>query len=65
MQEPSYRLGKIVLVSIWFRRIGPNNKSSKQRFSHLEIHTKYQYLIDMMNLMLMDKFFDTHIDLDY
>lgn len=49
--------------------IGSNNKSGKQRFSHLEIHTKYQYLIGMTNLILMNRFFDTHIDthidLDY
>ena len=45
--------------------IDPNNTSSKQRFSHLDIPTKYQYLIGITTWILMGGFFDTIIDVDY
>ena len=58
MQEPSY-LGEIILVLTWFKRIDLNNKSGTQRFSHLKIPTKYQYLTSIGILMLANRFFDT------
>ena len=63
MQEPSY-LSKVALVSIWFRMVY-NNNSSIQRFSHLDIPTRYQYLTSVTILIPMDRFSDTIIDADY
>ena len=59
MQEPPY-LRKIALVSIWFRMA-----SGIQRFSDLEIYTKYEYLTVITILTPMGRFFDTMIDVDF
>ena len=39
--------------------------SSKQRFFHLDIPTKYQYLTGITILIPMGRFFDNLIDVDY
>ena len=36
-----------------------------QRFSHLDIPTKYHYLTSIKILIATSKFFDTIIDVDY
>jgi len=36
-----------------------------QRFSHLDIPTKYQYLADIAILIPTGRFFDIVIDVDY
>jgi hypothetical protein len=36
-----------------------------QRFSHLDIFTKYQYLTGITILIPMGRFFDTMIEVDY
>jgi hypothetical protein len=57
---------KIALVSIWFRMVSTQNKDLDiQRFSDLEIPTKYQYLTGITILIPMSRFFDTIIDVDY
>ena len=46
--------------------IDPNNNPGMQRFSDLDIPTKYQNLIGVIILIPMDRFFDTIIDhVDY
>ena len=57
MQKPSY-LG----VS---NDVDPNNNLGIQRFSHLEIPTKYQYLTDFTNLVPVGRLFDSIIDVAY
>ena len=42
----------------------PNNNLGIQRFSHLDIPTKYQYLTGITILIPTDGFFDTIIDYD-
>ena len=65
MQELSY-LGRITLVSIWFKNgIGPNNNSGIQRFSHLDIPANYQIFTGIIILIPMGRFFDTIIEFDY
>jgi hypothetical protein len=60
MQEPSY-LGRIVLLSIWNMENGidPNNQSGIQRFSYLDIPTKYLYFTIITILIPTGRFFDT------
>ena len=48
-----------------YNGIDPNNNYVKQRFSHLDIPTKYQYLTSIIVLILMGGLFDTLIDDDY
>ena len=62
MLEPSH-LGKIVLVSVWFKMgIDPNNNLGIKRFSHLH---RIQYLISITISIPTSRFFDTNIDVDY
>lgn len=42
-----------------------NNILGLQRFSHLNIPTQNQYLIDITNSILVGGFFDTAINVDY
>jgi hypothetical protein len=44
MQKLSY-LGNIILVSMIWNSLGPNNNLSLQRFCHFDIPTKYQDFI--------------------
>jgi hypothetical protein len=62
VHEPLY-LGKIALVSIRLRMVLTN--SGIQRFSHLDISTKYQYLTGNINLIPPGRFLDTIFDVDY
>ena len=58
--------GKFPVVSMWFRVvIDSNNNSIVQRYSHLEIPTKYQHLSGITILVSMSRFFDTIIDVGY
>ena len=64
-QEPSY-LGKITLLSIWFKSYWPpKNNSCKQIYSHIEIPTKCQHLTRITNLVHACRFFHTIIDVGY
>jgi len=59
-------LGAIALVWIWFENgIDPKNSSCVWRFLHLDIPTKYEYLIDIICLRPMGRFIVTIIDVDY
>ena len=64
MQEPSY-LGKVALISIWFRMVFTQTKTQVYKDSHLEIPTKYQYLTDVTTLIPSGRSLDTIIDVDY
>ena len=65
MHEPSY-LGKSALgINMLKNCIDPNHNSGTQRFSHLNIPTKYQYLTGVTNLIPMGRLFDAVIDGDY
>ena len=44
MQKPSY-LGNLILMSVIWNSLGPNNNLSLQRYCHFDIPTKYQYFI--------------------
>jgi hypothetical protein len=60
MQEPAN------LVSIPFRMVLTQLITHVyKRFSHLDISTKYQYLIRITILLPTSRFFDTIIDVDY
>lgn len=62
MQKPSY-LGKVTLISISFENgIDSNKNSDIQKFDHLDILTKYEYLFETH---CMGGFFDAIIDVDY
>ena len=60
-------LGKITLISIYFRlvTVDPNNNSDIQRFSHLDISIKYQYLTSIIILIPTSRCFDTIVDGGY
>ena len=51
-------------ITTFKKDIDPNNNSSLQRFSHLEIPTKYQYMICIIISVLMGRFLYTIIDVD-
>jgi len=53
MREFSF-LGKITIVSIWFRMVSTQRITWVKYFFHLDIPTKYQYLIGITN-------HDTHL----
>jgi hypothetical protein len=60
----TFILGWPVLVSTWLRMVlTANTNSGIQRFSQLEILTKYQYLIDIIHSMVMTRSIDVIIDL--
>jgi hypothetical protein len=44
--------------------IDPKNNSGIQRYSHLDIPTKYQYLTGITILIHMSRFTDTILDVD-
>ena len=60
MQESSY-LSKLALVSIWFRRVCPNNNFCMSRFTHFDIPIKYQNKIGITTLIPIIKFFGIHM----
>ena len=47
------------LICIVENGIDPNNNSSIQRFSYVDIPINYQYLIGVTMLIPIDRFFDT------
>ena len=61
MQKLAY-LGGIVQVSILYRMVLTLIAWSTQRFSHLDIPTKYHCLTSIMIWKPMDTFFDAIID---
>ena len=65
MQEPSY-LGKIAPdIKMVLNGIDPNTNSGTQRFSHLDIPTKYQYLTGSTILIPKGTFVDSIVDVNY
>ena len=65
MQEPSY-LGKIAPdIIMVLNGIDPNTNSGIQRFSHLDIPTKYQYLTGITILIPTGTFIDSNLDVNY
>ena len=65
MQEPSYLDKNHPRINMVYNGIDSNNNFSIQRFSHLDIPTKYQYLIDIAILIPTGtRFFETIIDVD-
>jgi hypothetical protein len=45
--------------------IDPTNNSDIQRYCHLDIPTEYQYLTRVTVLILVGRFLNTIIDVDY
>ena len=45
--------------------VDPSANSGVQRFFHLDIPTKYQYLCGIIVLIPMGRFFDIITDFDY
>ena len=59
-------LCRITLVSIWFRMTPIQIITWVYKdFFRLEIHTKYEYMIGITNLIPMGWFFDTIVDVAY
>jgi hypothetical protein len=52
-------------INMVWNGINPNNNSGIQRFSHLDIPTKYQCLIGITILIPTGRFFDSIIDVHY
>jgi hypothetical protein len=65
MQEPSY-LGTIAPdIEMVLSGIDPNTNSGTQRFSHLDIPTKYQYLTAITISIPKGRFIDSIVDVNY
>ena len=52
-------------ISMFCNGIDPNTNSGIQRFLHLQIPTKYQYLSGITIFIPMVRLFDTIIDVGY
>ena len=56
-----------IAISVVTHECLPSKKTNANipRFSHLEIPSKYQYLTGIPILILMGRFYDTILDIDY
>lgn len=64
MQEPSHLVKICLCVNMIHNGIDPNMDLGVQRFSHLEVPIKYQYLIGCTMLILTWRFFDSITSVD-